>query len=191
LPREDCHDPELKSARDEDCELNNINEDGADPGHRKRHFTIVGNFTGGWSLARVTRRMASLLETTRPGCCDIYDQVGPAAGTTDKTSTDQNTAGSLHIVICQGWPPSPPIQRGDITFVYFFWEESLVPNSIVECLNQYDAVLVPSDVIGHALSSSGVDKPIFNIGYSPNLTPFLAARDRAAEPPRPFTFLHV
>jgi glycosyltransferase involved in cell wall biosynthesis len=91
-------------------------------------------------------------------------------------------------------PAAPPAPQGDVALAYFFWEESHVPQTLANTLNQFDGVLVPADFIRSALIDSGVTKPIIDVGFSPNLEPFSALYGKPSNgqrKARPFTFLHV
>jgi glycosyltransferase involved in cell wall biosynthesis len=168
--------------------------------HHKR-FTVVGTFNGNWSIAAVNRRLALLLEEHDPGCCSLACQDGPIRDvpTKDFAYLAAIAARPLpedgrHIVIHQGWPVMPPALRGDITLAYFFWEETLVPANFIETLQTYDGILVPAESIRQALMHSGMARPIYNVGYSPDLAPFLQPGKRPPKPAGhepPFTFLHV
>ena len=165
-------------------------------------LTVAGDFGGTWSLAAVNRRLALSLEQAFPGCCRI-DRWDRASGKTVSELSDQlielanrQASGNRpHIIIHQGWPVTSPKVRGDITVSYFFWEESLVPEAMIQCLNQYDAILVAAETVERALISSGCRRPVYNVGYSPDLGAFQKVADRQIKPiwrkTKPLTFLHV
>ncbi len=162
-----------------------------------RSFAVAGPFNGSWSLAAVNRRLAAQLERAAPGMVRVLaddapisdaggEQIGPLHALADCAAARD----SQQVVIHQRWPITAPGARGDIRLAYFFWEESRVPQDIVDTFNGFDGVLVPAEFIRGALLASGLQRPVVDIGYSPDLAPFLAPPPIAPQR-RPFTFLHV
>ena len=97
------------------------------------------------------------------------------------------------VVIRQMYPPRVIDTPGGITCEYFGWEESRIPESMVEDFNRYlDGVGVMSDFVRDVLRDSGVDIPIRVVGNGvehPDPTATVDAPELADL--RPFTFLHI
>ena len=164
-------------------------------------FTIAGFFNRSTSLDAVNRRLALELEKRNPGRCRIISNnflLGNASPNDQSKLSEMSTrpqpTDRLHIIIHQRWPVTPPAPRGHLTIAYFFWEESMVRRDIVEILNMFDGVIVSAAFIKKSLILSGLQKPIFVVGYSPNIEQFVAIHSKKAveqQAVRPFTFLHV
>ena len=144
------------------------------------HFTISGFFNRSTSLDAVNRRLALELEKANPGHCRIIsnNSLVDAASLEDleklrEMSCRPASTDGLHVVIHHRWPITVPAPRGDLTLAYLFWEESKVPQYLIETLNDYDGVLVGADFISTALISSGLTRPISVVGFSPNLDRFV------------------
>ena len=156
------------------------------------HFTVVGLFGGPWSLPAVNRHLARSLEASNSGCCGIvsYNEVSDPDL---ESMMSRRASGRINVVIHQRYPVKPPAPRGDLTVSYLFWEESRVPAPMIEILNHYDAVFVSAEFIKRALIESGLMRPIFVIGFSPNVAEFLSinAFRETVRQERAFTFLHV
>ncbi len=171
------------------------------------HFAITGHVHGSYSLAAVNRGMAAAVEEIRPGRVRL---IPPGPLPADAASDLSYSAQALinraapptgpEIVISQHYPILLPEHRGDLTLAMTFWEESLLPASMVATLNTFDGVLAPSRFVAKALADSGVSRPIRTVGHAPDLARFeTLARQRtsgqrtngASDTARPFVFLHV
>lgn len=165
-------------------------------------FTVAGHFDGHHSLCEVNRQLAIALDELNPGLVNIV----PFEGTLQNLPEGQRDLISAlatrvfqktrsHVVIHQHYPPGPPSVPGDLHLAMLFWEETYVPDNIVEMLNRnYRGVLAPSSSVARALAASGLSVPIRNVGFAPMLEGYAAVgRERLQRGAvrRPFTFLHV
>ena len=162
-------------------------------------WAITGHVRGSYSLAAINRRLAIALEAARPGSVrllpvegdPVRDLSGLPPGIATLARRPAPDSGP-EIVVSQHYPVHVPAERGDAVLAYFFWEESVVPETTVASLNGFAGVLAPSASVAKALIDSGVHVPVRIVGLAPALDAHLALRAvRAARPDRPFTFLHV
>lgn len=175
-------------------------------------FTVAGHLKGSYSLAAVNRRLALALDAAVPGRTRVLQVEGQPlakleglAGLEGLAQTEQARLQALaaapagagpDVIISQHWPVWVPPRGGDLKLAYVFWEESIVPRTMVRTLNEgFDGVLVPARSVAKALLDSGVRVPVRCIGFAPDLSAFQdIAKLRAAHPAgerRPFTFLHI
>lgn len=182
---------------------------GSRPGHnvdvksemrnQARTYVIAGQFAGAYSLAQANRNLAVALEDSFPGqVCIIpfgrpLEQAPPDVREKLQALAARRAHGGERILICQDWPFLAPPCEADVRLTLVSWEESRLARKDVVFFNKnFDALLTPSHFVKEALERSGVRLPVFNVGYAPDLRPFLALAD--AGPPtgnRPYTFLHV
>jgi glycosyltransferase involved in cell wall biosynthesis/tetratricopeptide (TPR) repeat protein len=173
------------------------------------NFTVTGHVKGSYSLAVVNRRLALSLEALLPGKVRVEQVEGQPvrdmshlpreerAGIGALTERQEHEDGS-EVVISQHWPVWVPPRPGDLTLAYVFWEESLIPNEMVETLNHgFKGVLASSKSVAKTLIDSGVFIPVRVAGFAPNLSSFKALAEQrsatrnAITPSDRFTFLHI
>ena len=171
---------------------------------RNLQTTFVGHIEGAYSLAAVNRSMALTMETVRPAHQRVIPWENGPDYNPDKLPQAQRD--QLSSLISRGTPPTEPqivisqhypIHVPDLPghrLAMIFWEESLLPDDMVQSLNEgFEAILAPTEFVRKALIDSGVWRPIFNIGYAPDLTGYRnigGERSKSAQE-RPFTLLHV
>lgn len=165
-------------------------------------YTVMGHLLGSYSLAIINRSVASTLEQAFPGHTHYLPyETDPIHHTEGVPPEEQALMIELcerprpsqdrEVVISQHWPIMPPKGQPHLALSLFPWEESHVPDGIVQALvGGFDAIIAPAQCVTDALSISGMRLPIATIGQPVNLLPFhQIACDRAARPVR--RFLHV
>ncbi|TAJ90980.1 glycosyltransferase [Reyranella sp.] len=178
---------------------------------RDFRFVIAGHIKGSYSLAAVNRQLALSIDKALPGAVRILQvedekPVRQLVGipTAERANIVALAArrprrGKREIVISQHWPYWIPDNSADLKIAVVPWEESLVPDGLVQTLNeQFDCVFVHTTFVEKALIDSGVVIPVKCIGMPLNLEPFFKIGDER-EVRRPtgsqsrdaFTFLHV
>ena len=176
----------------------------AGTGSRDLDVQIQGPFETSYSLARVNRRLAETISSTPGLYVSLYATEGPGDYTPKAADLARwPRAMALYrrsaevpypdVVIRQMWPPRVLDSPGGITLGYFAWEESTVPQHIVEDFNRYlDGIGVTSEFVKTALRDAGVDVPIEVVSNGVD-RPDPNARCDAPELEhlRPFRFLHI
>ncbi|SDR07879.1 Glycosyltransferase involved in cell wall bisynthesis [Rhizobiales bacterium GAS191] len=166
---------------------------------------VMGHANGSYSLARVTRDLAAAIEARRPGSVRLTAVEGHEIGklkdipddarswVNELSAREPFTTGP-QIGVTSHYPPIAGPPDADVTLPLFYWEESIVPDHLVQALEaNADAVIAPSSFVRRALIDSGFRKPVWTVLQAPNLAPF-AAIDRERQWPfgeGEFTFLHV
>lgn len=91
------------------------------------------------------------------------------------------------------YPLLVPNNNKNINLALFFWEESLVPEDMIEILNlHYHGVLVATNFIKKILIDSGLKKPIQVIGAGEGLKQLANSTISTIKTKNtPFTFFHV
>jgi FkbM family methyltransferase len=171
-----------------------------DPSPASLSVTVAGHVNGSYSLASANRALVLALEEALPGRVGLLPVEAEAGASLDDVPAAQ--WGRLEplldrprsqVIISQHYPIWVPPQEGQLRAAFVFWEESLLPEGMVETLNDgFDVVLTPSRFVATALVDSGVTTTVKLVGFAPMLDGFtgLAAR-RERDKDRPFTFLHV
>jgi glycosyltransferase involved in cell wall biosynthesis len=165
---------------------------------------VQGPFETSYSLAVLNRQLALGLDRSSDLAVSIYATEGPgdyqpapedlarypeAAALFDRAKD----VPFPDVVIRQMYPPRVIDTPGGITCEYFGWEESRIPESMVEDFNRYlDGVGVMSAFVRDVLRGSGVNIPIRVVGIGVE-TPDPTAAIDAPElgDLRRFTFLHI
>ena len=177
------------------------NPDAAHQLLRNMRFSVVGHGVGSYSLAAINCALALALDAERPGRvrfspvegAPLTDFSNISAPARALTQIGPFPAGPV-VVISNHYPVHAPDEPGDICLALVFWEESVVPRSMVERLEAgFAGVLAPTRFVAKALVDSGLTVPVHVVGQAPSLARFEAlARERRVASPRPvFTFLHV
>jgi len=165
-------------------------------------FAVMGHLIGSYSLAMINRNVARTLEQWRPGHVRFLPfETIPISHTDGVPAREKALMGELaartapkgdEIVISQHWPIMPPSEPARLALSLFPWEESCVPDAIVETLNGgFDAILAPSQSVADALAVSGIRLPVAAIGQPTELEPFRALADKRVARKRIRRFLHV
>ena len=165
---------------------------------------IQGPFETSYSLAVVNRKLAEGLDRSPGHAVSIYATEGPGDYEPAKEDLEQHPEAAAlfarskevpfpDVVIRQMYPPRVIDTPGGITCEYFGWEESRVPESVVDDFNRYlDGVGVMSTFVRDVLRDCGVDVPIRVVGNGvdiPDPTATLEAPELVDL--RSFTFLHI
>lgn len=165
---------------------------------------VQGPFETSYSLASMNRKLALGLDESPDRSVSIYATEGPGDYEPDEQDLETYSAAAAlferakdvpfpDVVIRQMFPPRVIDTPGGITCEYFGWEESRVPQSMVDDFNRYlDGIGVMSQFVKEALRESGVTVPIRVVGNgveAPDPTATCTAPE--TEGRRNFTFLHV
>lgn len=165
---------------------------------------IQGPFETSYSLASMNRKLAIGLDRSPDHALSLYATEGPGdyVPEPDDLAVHPEAAALYErapsvpypdVVIRQMWPPRVIDSPGAITCEYFGWEESRIPESMVEDFNLYlDGIGVTSNFVRDALRDSGVNTPIRVVGNGVE-RPDPAASVDVPElvELRRFSFLHI
>jgi glycosyltransferase involved in cell wall biosynthesis len=165
---------------------------------------IQGPFETSYSLASVNRNLAVALDERGSFDVSIFCTEGPGDYTPEEKSLiDKPRARWLwqkgnmlsqrpDVVIRNLYPPRVNDARGKTNFLYFFWEDSLVPSEwIVDFNRSLTGILAPSRHVERVLRDSGVTIPIHFLHPGVEETYFDAARPGRRDEKKSFLFLHV
>ena len=166
-------------------------------------FAVTGHINRTYSLAGVNRALALAIEAERPGRVRVLPVEGTAQDDLSRVPAAEHDAmvrlagrtapeTGPEVVVSQHYPVHLPPDPGDLPLALTFWEESVMPATMVAQLGQFRGVLAPSRFVAKVLVDSGVAVPVRLLGQAPRLQPFqalAAGRDRA--PGGVVTFLHV
>lgn len=133
---------------------------------------VQGPFETSYSLAIMNRSLACALDGTPDRALSIHATEGHG----DYQPSDRDLEGHAHaatlfrrsrevpyphVVIRQMWPTRLVDTPGGLTCEYFGWEESRIPQPMVDDFNRYlDGIGVMSHFVKEVLRDSGVDVPI-------------------------------
>ncbi|HEY1651001.1 MAG TPA: glycosyltransferase [Acidimicrobiales bacterium] len=165
---------------------------------------VQGPFETSYSLAIMNRSLACALDGAPDRALSIHATEGhgdyqpndrdleghPRATTLFRRSRDVPYP---HVVIRQMWPPRLVDSPGGLTCEYFGWEESRIPQPMVDDFNCFlDGIGVTSHFVKDVLRDSGVDVPIAVVwnGVEPH-DPYAVADALELEKLRSYRFLHI
>jgi glycosyltransferase involved in cell wall biosynthesis len=165
---------------------------------------IQGPFETSYSLAMMNRSLASALDGTPDRAISIYATEGPGDYQPSERDLENHPQATMlfrrsrdvpypHVVIRQMWPPRLIDTPGGLTCEYFGWEESRIPQPMVDDFNRYlEGIGVMSHFVKDVLRDSGVDVPIEVVwnGVDPH-DPAAVVVAPELEELRSFRFLHV
>ena len=170
-------------------------------------FNIIGHALGTYSLAAINRSMARALEAYSPGKVRFVPvETNPIADLSAVPSAEQSAMRTFaarpkqptgpQVMISHHYPPYIPADQGDLALAMVFWEEALLPESLVGTFNRgFNALLAPSKFVAKVLIDSEISIPVICAGQSMELDRFFdLGRERARQngsKSGPFTFLHV
>ena len=171
---------------------------------RPYEVQVQGPFETSYSLAVMNRELACRLDGLPDRALSIYATEGPGDYEPDPKDLAVYPAAtalfhrSRHVpypdaVIRQMYPPRVIDSPGGITCEYFGWEESRLPQAMVDDFNRYLAgVGVMSRFVRDVLRDSGVDVPVRVVGigvvpHDPSAVLSAPELDRL----RSFRFLHI
>ena len=165
---------------------------------------VQGPFETSYSLAIMNRSLACALDGTPDRSVSIYATEGPGDYQPNDRDLVRHPQATMlfqrsrdvpypHVVIRQMWPPRLVDTPGGLTCEYFGWEESRIPQPMVDDFNRYlEGIGVMSHFVKEVLRESGVDVPIEVVwnGVDPH-DPAAVAEAPELEELRSFRFLHV
>ena len=139
---------------------------------------IQGPFETSYSLALINRHLAEALDLASPEFdTSIYCTEGPGDYPPNQEELKrlpharwlwQKSSmlnGAPEVVIRNLYPPRVHDVPGARNFLYFFWEDSLIPRDWAESFNRsLDGVLSPTRFVEKVLRDSGVNIPIHIVG---------------------------
>ncbi|WP_269849790.1 glycosyltransferase family protein [Methanosarcina horonobensis] len=133
----------------------------------KPSIRIEGTFEDSYSLSIINRNLAlaldkldqdvSLFATTGTG--DYIPQKGSIK---DKRVRElwKNDPKFPFFSIRNIYPPRTKDMNGRYNLIYFFWEESALPQEWIDDLNSLDGILVPTNFVKDVLINSGINTRI-------------------------------
>ncbi|HOW14883.1 glycosyltransferase [Methanosarcina sp.] len=128
---------------------------------------IEGTFEDSYSLSIINRNLAlvldrlgqnvSLFATTGTG-----DYVPKKGSIQDKRVRElwENHVNYPFFAIRNIYPPRTKDMNGRYNLIYFFWEESVLPQEWIDDLNSLDGILVPTNFVKDVLINSGINTRI-------------------------------
>lgn len=143
---------------------------------RRVSVQVQGPFETSYSLAILNRELACALSLAPELDVSIFATEGPGdyvpraedlAKVPEAAALYEKSANALHpdVVIRQMYPPRVDDSPGGLTFQYFGWEESLLPEGYVANFNRHLAGIgVMSSFVKQVLVDSGVTVPIRVVG---------------------------
>lgn len=162
-------------------------------------YSVYGHVEGSYSLAIVNRRIARVLDGDFPGrvrfvpvetaLIDDLSKVPASDRKAIENLAKPTREDGAEIVIAQHYPMHPPAMSADVGLALLAWEESHMPPSTVDLLNdRFDGVLAQVRSVQKALVDSGVWKPSALTGLPVDLSVYegVCGREGPAK-----TFLHV
>ena len=176
----------------------------ASGGAQPLEVQLQGPFETSYSLAIMNRRLACTLDGTPDRAVSIHATEGPGDYRPSDRDLELHPHAALlfrrscavpypHVVIRQMWPPRVVDSPGGLTCEYFGWEESRIPQPMVDDFNRYlDGIGVMSHFVKEVLRDSGVDVPIEVVwnGVDPH-DPAAVAEAPELEQLRSYRFLHI
>ncbi len=165
---------------------------------------VQGPFETSYSLAIMNRSLADALDGTPDRSISIYATEGPGDYQPSERDLVRHPQATMlfrrsrdvpypHVVIRQMWPPRLIDTPGGLTCEYFGWEESRIPQPMVDDFNRYlEGIGVMSHFVKEVLRDSGVDVPIEVVwnGVDPH-DPAAVPIGPELEELRSYRFLHV
>lgn len=162
-------------------------------------YCVYGHVEGSYSLAMVNRRLARVLDESFPGRVRFVPVETVPIEDLSKVPADDrkvierlvqpNKEAGAEVVISQHYPMHPPALSADVGLALLAWEESHLPPSTVDLLNErFDGVLAQVRSVQKSLVDSGVWKPSALTGLPVDLKAYegVCGRSGVAK-----TFLHV
>lgn len=143
---------------------------------RRRTLQIQGPFETSYSLAVLNRRLGETLAARGPHRVSLYPTEGPGDYTPDPADLARHPVAAAlaaravadpypDVVIRQMYPPRAFDSPGGATLQYFGWEESRLPQAIVDEFNGHlTGVGAMSGWVRQLLRDSGVEVPIAVVG---------------------------
>lgn len=133
----------------------------------KPSIRIEGTFEDSYSLSIINRNLAlaldkldqniSLFATTGTG-----DYIPKKGNIKDKRVRElwENDPKFPFFAIRNIYPPRTKDMNGRHNLIYFFWEESVIPQEWLDDLNSLDGILVPTNFVKDVLINSGINTRI-------------------------------
>jgi FkbM family methyltransferase len=166
---------------------------------RSTSIRLMGHVEGPYSLAIVNRGLALALARLAGVQVDLVPcHHAPYSDPRDLPAEDAaalralinaDAARPVDLSISHHYPILPDQGAAAVKCAFFFWEETLVPEEMIETLErEFDAIFVASRFVRNALINSGCERPIF---LTPVGLSFTARDERKRNRGSPFRFLHV
>jgi glycosyltransferase involved in cell wall biosynthesis len=167
---------------------------------------VAGPADGSYSLAIVNREVADALRREtgwRVGLAPLTGAESTPYQPDDRFLTthpevraricDARRIGTPDVVIGNSWPPPFYAMTATTRWLYFFWEESRVPDEVMEGILALDGVLAPSSFVRDTLRANGYTgaAPVVGTGVVAPLSAVRAPLRRRRRHSPLFTFLHV
>lgn len=165
-------------------------------------MSVVGPAVGSYSLAIVNRGLARAVSAHDGWTARLLPHTGLEPDARDPDflwdhPEIRSLLGSVparaDVAVGNAWPPPIDALRGHRRWLYFYWEESRLPEGLPERMRVLDGILAPSEFVRRVLVDSGFPGPVPVVGTGVSV-PRSAARAhirRAARRDESFTFLHV
>ncbi|MBD3352370.1 MAG: FkbM family methyltransferase, partial [Candidatus Lokiarchaeota archaeon] len=169
---------------------------------RPHAYTIAGHINGSYSLAIVNRQIAMALERKNPGKISIFpyeesvqqsfhDIPGEEYRCIFPLINKTVQKDGISVLIVNHFPPMAVDFGADVKLAFFFWEESIVSEEIINLFNaNYHGMLVASKFAKKVLIDSGIKIPVSIVwlGIDHFVMPDVSQRKNHREK---FRFLHV
>lgn len=147
-------------------QLDNLTNDKIEP---KTTIRVEGTFEDSYSLSIINRNLALALDAIPVCDVSLYATTGTGDYTSNLKSLKDAKVIDLYkkkfyepdFVIRNIYPPRINDMGGKNRLIYFYWEESRIPQQWVHEFNKLDAILAPSIFVKNVLIDSGVKTHIF------------------------------
>jgi glycosyltransferase involved in cell wall biosynthesis len=184
---------------------------GSDPtvvprGPRAPSVVIAGPADSSYSLAVVNRRLADALRREMGWHVGMAPRTGPDATPYEPNNDflllhpevraricDARRMGTPDVAIGNSWPPPFHAMAARTRWLYFYWEESRIPDEVMDGVRALDGVLAPSSFVRDTLRANGYSgaAPVVGTGVVAPRSAVRAPLRRRRRHDAVFTFLHV
>lgn len=171
---------------------------------RKRTVQLQGSFETSYSLARVNRKLIETIYCAGNDDVSIFCTEGPGDYLPDeKNLKDKPLAKKLwlnskdceypDVVIRNMYPPRVYDVNGGLNFQYFYWEESVIPDSYIKNFNKYlDGIGTASEYVTEKLIECGLTIPVKTVGNGVDLVEnFKTLKPFKLKTKKKIKFLHI
>lgn len=171
---------------------------------RKKTLQIQGPFESSYSLAIVNRKLAEELNkyqnynvsircTEGPGDYEPKENDLAKIPTAKELWEKSKTINNADITIRNMYPPRVYDVNGGLNFLFFGWEESIVPSNYIDSFNRYlDGIGTMSNYVTDILLQCGLKIPVQTIGVGAELCDkFNSLTFYRFKTKKNFKFLHI
>ncbi len=172
---------------------NNINS--------KKTIRVEGTFEDSYSLSIINRNLVLALDAIPMYDVSLFATTGPGDYTPDLKIIKDTKVIELYnkkfdlpdFVIRNIYPPRIYDMRGRNRLIYFYWEESRIPQQWVHEFNKLEAVLAPSSFVKKVMIDSGVKTQIFVVlnGLNHGLLKINPKKPRNITTKKKYKFLNI